>query len=521
MAPIVYHTDISPPGRAVLLTASALGLDVDVREVDIFAKQHLTKEFLKFNCGLYYYIRLKMSIFDNCLQSINRMNRRKLIIWGSAGTIAVIILIIIIAVTTGSETTTVTRGSDALQNFPLIDGHNDLPNNLRMLIRNNVTAFHFESDLTNDSTWGSANCGSCFTDIPRLRKGKLGAQFWVAYVDCNRTQYKDAVAETFEQIDVIRKLIRKYPNDLQFVTAADDIEVAFQNGKIGSLIGVEGGHSIDSRLGVLRTFYDLGVRYMTLTHTCNTPWADASPTAEAQTNNNLTEFGQVIVKEMNRLGMMVDLSHVSRQVMLDALNVSRAPVMFSHSSAFNITQHHRNVDDVVLEKVKENNGIVMVNFYPGFIAPKGTKDNTNISTVIEHINYIANKIGVDYVGIGADYDGVGQMPKGLDDVSKYPDLFDALHAGYSNLWSVANLEKLAGRNLVRVFKEVEKVRDNLSNEIPYDNWISKEDLDKIEEVNTCRNPADVANPQPQTTQITESTTVPSTSVNTASSTNTI
>ncbi|XP_023289483.1 dipeptidase 1, partial [Orussus abietinus] len=288
--------------------------------------------------------------------------------------------------------------------------------------------------------------------------------FWVAYTNCN-SQYKDAVQLTLRQIDVIRRLIRRYSDDLQLVTEASDIESVWQNGKIASMIAVEGGHSLDSNLAVLRLYYQLGVRYVTLTHACNTPWADSS-TVEDKPKRNLTAFGKKIVLEMNRLGMLVDLSHVSHEVMRNVLQTTKAPVIFSHSSAFELCKMYRNVPNDVLQLVKKNGGVVMVNFYSDFVNCNATR-NAIMQDVVDHINYIRHFIGVDHVGIGADYDGVSKVPEGLEDVSKFPDLFDRLHQNKETepSWSKGDLEKLAGRNFLRVFRAVEEVR-NLRKEFP-------------------------------------------------------
>ncbi|KZC12181.1 Dipeptidase 1, partial [Dufourea novaeangliae] len=383
------------------------------------------------------------------------------------------LLLLVIGLSVGLNVSTF-KGSDTLDSVPLIDGHNDLPFNLYSKLNNKLAGFDLKKDLSNDSIWGKVACKSCFTDLPRLRKGKVGAQFWAAYVRCD-SQYKDAVQLTLRQIDVIKRLVARYPNDLEFVTEADNIETAWRNGKIASMIGVEGGHSIDSSLAVLRLYYELGVRYLTLTHSCNTPWADASPINENSVHN-LTDFGVVVVHEMNRLGMLVDLAHVSHNVMRKVLAVTKAPIIFSHSSAFSICNNYRNVPDDVLHSVKENNGIVMVNFYSHFVNCNSSR-NATIQDVIDHINYIRNLIGPDHVGIGADYDGISQVPEGLEDVSKYPDLFDRLYE--SNVepgWTREDLEKLAGRNLIRVFKAVEAVRDSLATELPREDVISGLDL---------------------------------------------
>lgn len=367
------------------------------------------------------------------------------------------------------------RGSDALLSVPLIDGHNDLPYSLYELANNDLRKFEFEKNLTDDGVWGKRVCSSCMTDLPRLKAGRLGAQFWVAYVDC-RSQYKDSVQLTLRQIDVIKRLIKKYPENLALVKRADDIMPTWKEGKIASMIAVEGGHSLDSSLAVLRLYYELGVRYLTLTHTCNTPWADASPVNDRSVYN-LTEFGKIVVWEMNRLGMMVDLSHVSHNVMREVLAVTKSPVIFSHSSAFALCRNYRNVPDDVLMKVKNNGGLVMINFYNEFVNCDKSR-NATLEDVVAHINYVRNLIGVDHVGIGADYNGVPATPMGLEDVSKYPALFDRLHANKQGepMWSKEDLEKLAGLNLMRVMKKVENARDSMKSVPPFENVISGQEL---------------------------------------------
>jgi len=235
----------------------------------------------------------------------------------------------------------------------------------------------------------------------------------------------------------------------------EEIQNAFENGKIASLIGVEGGHSIDSSMGVLRMFYELGVRYLTLTHTCNTPWAGASPFNENPENSGLTDFGKALVVEMNRLGMLVDLSHTSSQTMKDALAVAKAPVIFSHSSAFALCNNTRNVPDDVLKLVKENGGIVMITFVPVFVS---CSENATLSQVADHIDYIQKLIGIDHVGIGGDFNGIRKTPVGLEDVSKYPFLLDEL---VKRGWTQEMLEKLIGQNFLKVFAAVEETRDKM------------------------------------------------------------
>uniref|UniRef100_A0A0P5RAR7 Dipeptidase n=1 Tax=Daphnia magna TaxID=35525 RepID=A0A0P5RAR7_9CRUS len=348
------------------------------------------------------------------------------------------------------------KANAILDRVPLIDGHNDLPWTLRNYANNQVGILNI-TDLTNVEPWASSS--SSHTDVIRLRQGKVGAQFWAAYVGCT-TQYKDAVTKTWEQIDVVHRLVDANPDTFEFVTSAQGIEDAFRRGKIGSLIGVEGGHSIDSSLSVLRMMYDMGVRYMTLTHACPTPWADNSQLDNAggvPVSNGLSAFGKIVVKEMNRLGMLLDLSHISRKTMKDALETSVAPVIFSHSSAYSVCNNTRNVPDDVLRLVAQKKGVVMVNFYSDFVTCGISK--ATIEDVANHMDHIRNVAGADYIGIGADYNGVTRVPEGLEDVSKYPDLFALL---LSRGWTENELEKVAGLNLLRVFREAEAVESFFS-----------------------------------------------------------
>uniref|UniRef100_A0A4W3J9B4 Dipeptidase n=1 Tax=Callorhinchus milii TaxID=7868 RepID=A0A4W3J9B4_CALMI len=333
------------------------------------------------------------------------------------------------------------RAKELMKKHPLIDGHNDLPWQL-------LKRFHNQLNKVDLNTFNETH-----TNIPKLKLGHVGGQFWAAFTPCD-TQYKDAVRQTLDQIDVIHRMCKKYPETFTFAETSADIRTAFKNKKVASLIGVEGGHSIDSSMATLRLFYSLGVRYMTLTHSCNTPWADCwkvnTGAVEAE-NNGLSDFGKKIIKEMNHLGMIVDLAHVSVKTMSDALEVSEAPIIFSHSSAYALCKHERNVPDNILKIVKEKKGVVMVNFYNTYVT---CSDNANLSDVADHFDYIKNVAGYEAVGFGGDYDGVNRLPTGLEDVSFYPDLVAEL---LRRNWTDMEVQAALGENLLRVFEAVENV----------------------------------------------------------------
>ncbi|KAF4519884.1 hypothetical protein B566_EDAN005225 [Ephemera danica] len=333
------------------------------------------------------------------------------------------------------------RVRSLLEKVPLIDGHNDLPWNIRSYLRNHLRGFRFTEDLRQFKPWSHSVWSH--TDLYRLQQGMVGAQFWSAYAPCS-SQYLDSVQLTLEQIDVIRRLVARYPQHMEFVTSADGIMEAHRSRRLASLIGVEGGHAISTSLAVLRVLYRLGARYLTLTHTCSTPWADCSTVdapGQIPDHNGLTDFGKTVVLEMNRLGMMVDLSHASVRTMLDVLETTRAPVIFSHSAAHALCNSSRNVPDHVLRLVAQNGGIVMVAFYNYFVS---CNDTASIRDVLAHINHIRDVAGADH---------------GLEDVSGYPRLFGELLA--SPRWNELDVQKLAGLNLLRVMRQVEKVRDEM------------------------------------------------------------
>jgi len=385
------------------------------------------------------------------------------------------------------------RAVAILKTVPLIDGHNDIPDAIRE--RGGLDSVDF-----------GVFQPKLMTDIPKLRAGVVGAQFWAAYVPVTTLHGGEHPAVyALEQIDLVHRLCDKYGQTLAMALTAADIErnfpaargnlsslnferpksTATRDPKISCLIGIEGGHAIENSLGALRMFYQLGVRYMTLTHWETIAWADAA--TDSAKHGGLTPFGEEVVREMNRLGMLVDLSHVSDATMVDAIRVSRAPVFFSHSSARALCNHVRNVPDSILKMVRTNGGVVMVNFNPGFVseavrvyedsmatraralraagadsgvvadslkawgtrAPKAT-----LAQVADHIEHIRDVAGVDAVGLGSDFDGITEVPVGLEDVSKFPDLIAEL---LRRRWSEQDVRKVAGLNALRVLRAAEKV----------------------------------------------------------------
>jgi membrane dipeptidase len=379
---------------------------------------------------------------------------------------------------TSDEQALETRAMRILAQVPLIDGHNDVPEQLRDRVKDRLGRLDLASDT-------STLDPPMHTDIPRLRKGHVGGQFWSVYVPTS-PKGSEAVQAVFEQIDVVHRMAARHPETFAMAYSAADVERIFRSGKIACLIGMEGGHSIGNSLAVLREAYRCGARYMTLTHFKNTDWADSG--TDTPQHNGLTAFGREVVREMNRLGMLVDLSHVSDKTMLDALETSEAPVIFSHSSARALCNHVRNVPDEILRKVGAKGGIVMVNFAPGFISEQVRlwelplwkesdrleglypTDDTKVreelkawiaqhpgpkatlAQVADHIDHIRDVAGIEHVGLGSDFDGISRTPVGLEDVAKYPALIaELLRRG----WSDADVKKLAGENILRVMREVE------------------------------------------------------------------
>ncbi|KAM6177451.1 dipeptidase 3-like [Erethizon dorsatum] len=352
--------------------------------------------------------------------------------------------------TPGSSTTLGTPSALGLQgrvralmrDFPLVDGHNDLPLVLKQRFQNRLQDVNLR------------NFSHSQTSLDRLRDGLVGAQFWSAYVPCY-TQDRDAVRLTLEQIDLIRRMCASY-SELELVTSAEGLN---STQKLACLIGVEGGHSLDSSLSVLRSFYLLGVRYLALTFTCSTPWAESSTKFIYDLYANvsgLTSFGEKVVQEMNRLGMMIDLSYASDNLARQTLRVSRAPVIFSHSAARGVCYSYLNVPDDILQLLKKNGGVVMVTLSMGVLH---CNLFANVSTVADHFDHIRAVIGSEFIGIGGNYDGSGRFPQGLEDVSTYPVLIEEL---LSRGWSEEELQGVLRGNLLRVFRRVEQVSEESS-----------------------------------------------------------
>jgi membrane dipeptidase len=373
------------------------------------------------------------------------------------------------------------RARRVLASTQLIDGHNDLPWAIResKTAPRDVDAYDLRKHATGH------------TDLARLREGMVGGQFWSVYIPGEIADSGFARVQ-MEQIDIARRVVEKYPDVFMWALTANDLRRAHRDGKIGSLLGLEGGHAIENSLGMLRAYYDLGARYMTLTHNVTTAWADAA--LDSAKHGGLTPFGREVVREMNRMGMLVDLSHVSPGTMSDALDVAEAPVIFSHSAARALVDHRRNVPDSILKRVPANGGVVMVPFVTAFVSPQVaaaereeqlyTADlrkkfgadtavirreiviyrtahplpKAMLSQVADQIEYVKRIVGPDHVGIGGDFDGITEVVVGLEDVSKYPALFAELaHRG----WSDEDMKKLAGENILRALDQAEQVAARL------------------------------------------------------------
>ena len=394
------------------------------------------------------------------------------------------------------------RVEQVLLRTPLIDGHNDLPWEIRDRFKSDLAAVDLKSDTTRLPVPEGAS--PLMTDIPRLRAGHVGGQFWSVWIP-TETRGFEAVQATLEQMDLVKRMAARYPGDLEMAYTAADVRRIHRAHKIASMIGIEGGHQINNSLAVLRQMYDAGARYMTLTHTTNTAWADSA--TDRPVLHGLAPFGIEVIREMNRLGMLVDLSHVSPDTMRAALAASEAPVIFSHSSARALVDHPRNVPDDILRSVAVDGGVVMVNFAPGYVsearnrwdadqAAERTRFNSppyvglyigqperakgalkdwedkhprpavTLVQVADHVDHIRQVAGVDHVGLGSDFDGIEDAPLGLDGVNQYPALLEEL---MRRGWTDADIAKLAGENVLRVMAAAEKVAVRLHAERPASN----------------------------------------------------
>ncbi|GAA2792031.1 dipeptidase [Kribbella solani] len=362
-----------------------------------------------------------------------------------------------------------TRIEELLREYPVIDGHNDLP-----------IAFYELCGYDLDAHDLAGPVPTLNTDLPRLRAGRVGGQFWSLWVP----QDEHAVLRTFEQLDFVRRLVERFPADLELASTADEVEAAMKAGRVASLMGMEGGHSIGESLGVLRVMRALGVRYLTLTHNHNVSWADSA--TDEPVLGGLNEFGEEVVREMNRIGMLVDLSHVSADTMRHALRVTRTPVIFSHSSARAVCDVPRNAPDDVLETLARNEGVCMVTFVPAFVSaayaewveeavtkarqaglelhgPENRAEvealvgrprpEATLADVVAHVEHVREVAGIEHVGIGGDYDGCPEFPAELPDVASYPVLFQALA---DRGWSTDDLGKLANGNILRVLRAADE-----------------------------------------------------------------
>ena len=382
------------------------------------------------------------------------------------------------------------RLDKVLLDTPLIDGHNDLPWEIRARFKSDLDAIDLKSDTSHLPY--PEDGAPLMTDIPRLRAGKVGGQFWSVWVPVDIKGF-EAVQTTLEQIDLVKRMCAKYPDDLAMAYSAADVRRIHRSHRLACLIGIEGGHQINNSLAVLRQMYAAGARYMTLTHTTNTDWADSA--TDAPKSHGLAPFGETVVREMNRLGMLVDLSHVSPDTMKAALAVSAAPVIFSHSSARALDDHPRDVPDDILRTVAAKGGVVMVNFSPGYVSEQRNRWDaddaaerarfnsppyvglyigqperakaaievwekahprpiTTLSQVADHIEHIRDVAGVDHVGLGSDFDGIDDTPVGLEGVDKYPALLKEL---MRRGWTDGDVAKVAGGNVLRVIAEAERV----------------------------------------------------------------
>lgn len=388
------------------------------------------------------------------------------------------LLICLLVASPSSAATPEQTARAALTAMPIIDGHNDTPEQIREIFKNDFSKF----DL---NTLSPEIIAKTHTSIPKLREGRVGGQFWSVWIDPALPKH-EAVTQTLEQIDTVERMVARYPETFVSARTAAEIEAAIRRGRIASLIGMEGGHSIGNSLAILRQMYRAGARYMTITHFLTNDWADSA--TDAPRHDGLARFGVAVIKEMNRLGMMIDISHVAETTMGDVFNETSAPVILSHSNAQAMLDHPRNMSDAMLIRLNQNGGVIMVTFVPDYTSPAirtwensragqaaavktqhignpkaesaaleawikaNPRPHATLSQVADHIDHVRDIAGIDHIGIGGDFGGISSVVEGLENVSTYPALFTELaRRGYSQ----ADLEKIAGRNILRVMKAVE------------------------------------------------------------------
>lgn len=406
------------------------------------------------------------------------------------------LLICLLVASPSSAATPEQTARAALTAMPIIDGHNDTPEQIREIFKNDFSKF----DL---NTLSPEIIAKTHTSIPKLREGRVGGQFWSVWIDPALPKH-EAVTQTLEQIDTVERMVARYPETFAPARTAAEIEAAIKRGRIASLIGMEGGHSIGNSLGILRQMYRAGARYMTITHFLTTDWADSA--TDAPRHDGLTPFGVAVVKEMNRLGMMIDISHVAQSTMEDVFNETSAPVILSHSNAQALLDHPRNMSDAMLIRLNQNGGVIMITFVPDYTSPAirtwensragqaaamktqhignpkaetaaleswikaNPRPRATLAQVADHIDHVRDIAGIDHIGIGGDFGGISSVVEGLEDVSTYPALFTELaRRGYTQ----EDLEKIAGRNILRVMKAVEAVAARMKAVPPSDAKIGK------------------------------------------------
>ncbi|RZF42090.1 hypothetical protein LSTR_LSTR006683 [Laodelphax striatellus] len=409
-----------------------------------------------------------MDNIGRCCQNVYTypVNRQKAIIAGSVGGFIIIVIVAIVLINSGGDSTVETKveGRHALKVTPLIVGENNIARNLKLYRKNKINEFNFVNAFK-DGKW-KKQCKECVTDLESLGKGMIATQVFTVDVPCEAS-FRDAVSLALEQIDVIERLLKKNAENIILAKASKDIISIFRANKLSGMIGLKGGHMIDSRLAVLRIFYKAGVRIMALTADCDTTWAVSHDFKKNSVNDTgLNDFGKLVISEMNRIGMIVDLSLSSKKTQLDAISLSEAPVILSNVGAYDQANVTQNIDGDVLEQIKKKKGLAMISFDPVLIK----SGDVNLTNFIDHLNFLKQKVGEDCVGIGGNFDGFEDKINGLESPQDIPKLFDTLK---ESGWTIEQLEKLAGNNFLRVMAAVEKTADLKSDKSPSEDYENK------------------------------------------------